>query len=253
MEQHERRTEDQKRYRAHQRGKAGWGVQLRLCGKSQSPGLGVVDLVRSDQSCRRNRAHRHAGHQSEDRADAKGVAKRTTQTCSRCVAGMVERLVAPKLVWKAALTHQTKRDPRYRGTDRSRCNAAGSLRKCGNCKMRGEVVDDAGADNDDCSNDQDSPLGFGGIDQRPQRRGRQHACEPADGHDNANLAGRPALSLQEDTQKWPKAVSNIGHEEIERVQTPDRVGHSALSGVSLWGRETRRTRPPRSTRSRLHG
>jgi hypothetical protein len=56
------------------------------------------------------------------------------------------------------------------------------------------------------------------IDERAERRGRDHAGIAADRHDEADLGRRPALPLQKHAEKRPEAVAHIGHEEIEGVE-----------------------------------
>jgi len=64
------------------------------------------------------------------------------------------------------------------------------------------------------------------VDEHAGGRDCQHADQAADGHDEADLGGRPVLLLQEDTQKWAEAVAHIRHKKIECAQRQQGAVHS---------------------------
>src|SRR5207245_8840040 len=82
-----------------------------------------------------------------------------------------------------------------------------------------------GGDDSQGRGDHQPALGAGCIDQRTERRGRDHAGIAADRHYEADLGRRPTLPLQEHAEERPKAITHVGHEEIERVEREQRRHH----------------------------
>ncbi len=176
-----------------------------------------------DGSCR-NRQHgrqrQHAEHRGEreDRAKSVAPSQPAGQHRRQHVAGVIGDLVARQLMIEPACAYQAQGDAGERRADagrrQRRCDLCG-----GHAGSRRAQPDQRGGEQDrQAADHHHGALAPGGIDQCTGRRGGEHAGNAAHAHHRADRGHRPALALQEHTQKWPQPVLDIGHAEMQRFQ-----------------------------------
>ena len=196
-----------------------------LCGRGvfglggEAPGLGMVDVAGRDAMQGVEAEEQHAAHDHEDAGHSVPVADGPAQHGGKAVARVVPGLVASQLGGQVGLARQPQGQAADGGGHGGRADGLDDL---GTAHQQGMLAkEDQGQGGHDAQRGQgqQQTLAAGGVGQGAQGRGDGHARQTADGHDVADAVRRPAVALQEDAQKGPQAVADVGQGEAEQGKT----------------------------------
>ena len=185
----------------------------------------VIDVARINKKSRDDREQRHDRENHKHGAEASEITDAAGQRRGHDIAAMVESLVAPELVSKAALVHQPQRDGGDRRADRGAGDAGNNLCAGDDRKVRFYQDRQRRDRYGDCGSNNNHLFMTRTIDQRAGRRRHHHSGNAADGHDNADLCRRPLTCLQKHAEERTQSALHIGHEEIQRIERGERGVH----------------------------
>jgi hypothetical protein len=147
----------------------------------------VVDVSRVDRDRGEDRAGSHGRHDEEHRRQPEQVAEGAAEQGGGDIAGVIERFIAPELVRKARLLHQSECQSCNGGAHRRTGHAVDGLSGRDFRQCRHEEDERRGRDDGERRRNHERALCFRRIDERTERRGRGHAGIAADRHHQADL------------------------------------------------------------------